>query len=154
MDRSLCVGPWLWICWCRVFSFKLCGLASAEGCSSLLCTRKDAGDLGYMKRPAQDAQLSQDWEFSGLSQSHGSQSLLSAACCPSPRSGRTLPLRSCQWNHCPVNVLFLPAIVPGVRHVAVLGEMGSFPEDFTVCGSPGSKATATVGQRHTQGAQE
>ena len=58
---------------------------------------------------------------------------------------RILRPRSCQWNHCPTmlggNVSFIPATVLGVGQAAVSGEMGPSPEDFTVCGGPGSKTT-------------
>lgn len=46
VEHSLCVGPWLWVCWCHVFSFKQRSHAAEEGCCSPFCTRKDAGDPG------------------------------------------------------------------------------------------------------------
>ena len=86
---------------------------------------------GQIKRPAQNLQLSQDWDFSSLTQSHGSEPLLSAACRPPPGPRRTLPPRSRRWHHCPTNVSFAPAPGLGVGPAAVSGETAPPPEEFT-----------------------
>lgn len=69
---------------CAVSSLLSCvAVLRRSSAVNLFCTQKDTGDLGTQKHPAQEPQLSQEWEFSGVPQSHGSEPLLSVACCPS-----------------------------------------------------------------------
>lgn len=130
---------------CRV-SFKLRNRRVEEGgCLLPVLHPEGCWRPGQIKRPAQNLQLSQDWDFSSLTQSRGSEPLLSAACRPPPGSRRTLPPRSHRWHHCPANVSFAPAPGLGVVPAAVSGETGASPRGVH-WGGPGSKARAAVGQ--------